>query len=403
MFTEKYQNNDLSIISQFNGGIGVEWSIAAGEAVDDIVTTYNNTKSIKMTSTNAANARIDKVVSLNVALKPNIELWYYCDHKENLDGHLKIYLQTKSSWSHLQYIDIIVSSCLGIGWQKIKFNLNEYGCYANTGTPDFTDVTTIRIAFKSKAGTTVNVWLQHLSISSNKLKKGIIILTWDGLWKQFYTLGFPKMKSLGFHGTCFQTISWITSNPNHASYLTLSMLYNLQNSRFDIASHTQNHLDYSAVSLADAINDVYQGYYYLTIRRFKAARLMAWPYGIHPQTVEESITKYCDFARSTDRFMFERAPFSNPYALRCRGFDNTLTLVNAKLFVDNAVSTKAVFILFGHKLGSVADSLTWTTSDFNDLMDYIKTKVDSGLLLVQSLSEYLNCIGQNKQTFYKIT
>lgn len=68
--------------------------------------------------------------------------------------------------------------------------------------------------------------------------------------------------------------------------------------------------------------------------------------------------------------------------------NNTMTLANAQAAVDAAVESNGTVIFYGHKYGATADSLTWATSDFTELMDYIQTKRAAGLLDTKTIEQW---------------
>jgi hypothetical protein len=61
----------------------------------------------------------------------------------------------------------------------------------------------------------------------------------------------------------------------------------------------------------------------------------------------------------------------NPLLLFGVPLNNTMTLAQAKLWVDRAAATGGTLIFYGHKIGATADSLTWVTADWQALVDYI--------------------------------
>jgi len=52
-----------------------------------------------------------------------------------------------------------------------------------------------------------------------------------------------------------------------------------------------------------------------------------------------------------------------------------------------AISSKGALIFYGHKLAGAADSLTWVTSDYTELLDYIAQKRLDGLCDVVTIDQ----------------
>ena len=67
---------------------------------------------------------------------------------------------------------------------------------------------------------------------------------------------------------------------------------------------------------------------------------------------------------------------------------STTTLAAAKAAVDTAIAAGGTVIFYGHKLGAAADSLTWVTSDFNSLLDYIAQKRLDGAIDVTTIDRW---------------
>ena len=59
---------------------------------------------------------------------------------------------------------------------------------------------------------------------------------------------------------------------------------------------------------------------------------------------------------------------------------SVITLANSKAAVDVAIAKGEAIIFYGHKLGAVADTATWTTADFTALCDYLQLKQAQGLI-----------------------
>jgi hypothetical protein len=57
-----------------------------------------------------------------------------------------------------------------------------------------------------------------------------------------------------------------------------------------------------------------------------------------------------------------------------------MTLVQAKAVIDQAIAWGCAVTFYGHDLGAAADSSTWVTADYIELLDYIATKRSLGLI-----------------------
>lgn len=66
--------------------------------------------------------------------------------------------------------------------------------------------------------------------------------------------------------------------------------------------------------------------------------------------------------------------------LNAAPLSSTLTLTQVKTYIDLAIKKGEGIILYGHKLGGAADSLTFTTTDFTALCDFILLRRQQGLI-----------------------
>ena len=66
-------------------------------------------------------------------------------------------------------------------------------------------------------------------------------------------------------------------------------------------------------------------------------------------------------------------PVTSPYHLGAIPLNNTTSLAEAQAAVDRAAALSIPLIFYGHAIDTVADSLTWTTSDWQSLVDHINT------------------------------
>lgn len=80
--------------------------------------------------------------------------------------------------------------------------------------------------------------------------------------------------------------------------------------------------------------------------------------------------------------------YGDPLALTAYPLNNTTSLAQAKAAVDTAVASGGTVIFYGHKLAGSADALTWTSSDYTSLLDYIVTNRDSGAVDVKTIKEW---------------
>lgn len=80
--------------------------------------------------------------------------------------------------------------------------------------------------------------------------------------------------------------------------------------------------------------------------------------------------------------------FGDMLALTAYPLNNSMTLAQAKAVVDTAISSNGTVIFYAHKIAGVADSLTWVTSDWIALLDYIFDKRMAGSIDVKTIKQW---------------
>lgn len=89
--------------------------------------------------------------------------------------------------------------------------------------------------------------------------------------------------------------------------------------------------------------------------------------------------------------------YTDPLLLPSYPLSSSLSLANAKIAVDQAILSGGTVIFYGHKLAGAADSLTWVTSDYTELLDYINQRRITRQLEVTTIDKwaaqlYLNAL-----------
>ena len=69
---------------------------------------------------------------------------------------------------------------------------------------------------------------------------------------------------------------------------------------------------------------------------------------------------------------------NDPYTMPGYPLNNQITLAQARAAVDLAIESGGTCIFYAHKIDAVADSLTWVTSDYIALLDYIQQRRAEG-------------------------
>lgn len=82
--------------------------------------------------------------------------------------------------------------------------------------------------------------------------------------------------------------------------------------------------------------------------------------------------------------------YGDPMALTSYPLNSTMSLAQAQSAVDTAISSGGTVIFYGHKIAGTADALTWVTSDYTTLLDYIVTKRNAGAIEVKTIKQWFD-------------
>lgn len=82
------------------------------------------------------------------------------------------------------------------------------------------------------------------------------------------------------------------------------------------------------------------------------------------------------------------AGYGDSMALTSYALNNTTSLAQAQAAIDTAIMSGGTVMLYGHKIAGAADALTWTTSDYTSLLDYIVTKRNAGLIDCKTIKQW---------------
>ncbi len=195
-----------------------------------------------------------------------------------------------------------------------------------------------------------------------------IVWTFDDGRESIYTYAYPIMKQYGIKGTLYIN----TGNIGQPGYLTLEELQELHNAGWIIANHADKHVNLATLSTENVTYEIQTAINWLNNNGFQdGAYYFASPYGSYNDVVLGVLRKLGILTHRTvmngtitnhvDDFL--QLPTKEIYGYQ--------TLDQAKLFIDEAIETKATSFLLLHNLVEVSGTYEWNIKDFNDLIAYI--------------------------------
>jgi peptidoglycan/xylan/chitin deacetylase (PgdA/CDA1 family) len=214
-----------------------------------------------------------------------------------------------------------------------------------------------------------------------------VIITFDDGNDDVYNKAYPIMAANKQKGVNFI----ITSKIDVANYMTSEQLITLYNAGWDISNHTQNHEHLDLISeelMHSEIDNAYNDLFNFS----KSRDIIAYPYGDYNENVLNYVRiKNYKFGISTINAIHDNQInlLVEQYLINRKGVYNDTAIETVKSYIDSVILTGGLLVLMFHKIVDAdAETYEYLTTDFQTVSDYIKTKVDAGLLKCVTMSEY---------------
>ncbi len=203
--------------------------------------------------------------------------------------------------------------------------------------------------------------------------QGMVTLSFDDAWASQYTNALPVLQKSGLPATFYLISDVIRNNSNFPGYMTPGMATTIANLGYEIADHTISHPDLVTLTNAQINNEIIGSRTYLQNLTGKAVTTIAYPYGSVNAKVK-NLTAAAGYAagRGVDDSQLNTGT-SDKYNLFSQCIENTTSLASIKSWIDRAKANKQWYILCFHQIGSTPDQFNIPTSEFQQILDYIKS------------------------------
>lgn len=199
---------------------------------------------------------------------------------------------------------------------------------------------------------------------------------------------YPILNTAGLKGTVFVESGLI----GVAGKLTLADLQTLYSAGWDLGNHTTDHADLTALTIDEAEANVLACGGFLSSNGFtRGADHIAFPLGATNDTVSAMLERngFKTGRKATDRT--QTVPVADMFKLDAYTIKAADSLATVKGYVDTAINKGSTTILMIEGLADSSPAAQeWLTSNYQSLIDYIKTKVVSNQLDVVTVSEWYN-------------
>lgn len=270
------------------------------------------------------------------------------------------------------------------GWNTVFLKTSDFSVL--DGSPDFAnDILSWRVRIDGSAGV-IRKWYADSAYLGRRSRPKVIIAFDDG-WETSYTNAHSYANAAGVPLTHYVIPSLIDS----AGYITKAQLLDMQSNGDHIGLH-DNTIWNDISTAADRIENRKNLLSSIIGNEVKHA---AWPtgdYGYVAGTdgsiIDQALTKLSTIRGvNPTRCAYPQFEMQKG-VLPAHGLSSSESLADAKAFIDTAIMSGGTAIFYGHKIDTTADGLTWATSDFEALIDYVVKKREQGLIDCETIDTW---------------
>lgn len=371
------------------------WTAAGtGSITKELTLVKTGTESIRLTCDAGENAQLDKDVTLDLSSTQGFWLSWYCPNSLLTTSYgITIYLSHEVSLGSGsgRWVHTASNSRDGAhyGWNFMWFDKDDFAVL--DGTPDFANpILSMRIRFDNGSGTK---YIVVDGLYFETLAKPKVLFTFDDGFESVYTEVYPYLKTKNISPTFYVIPDLLDS----LGYITTAQLDAMYADGVDVQMHHQT--NFSTLD-DDQIKPILQETK-IALSKYGVKHL-AWPNGEYGNTnenwdvFENACLELGILTARTTVGSLRQARLGNLEPHRMNGaiaLNSSITLAEAKAKVDKCIAVGATLIFYGHKIGAVADGLTWTDLDFQALVDYVAAARDAGSVDCHTVNEWYSKAG----------
>lgn len=290
---------------------------------------------------------------------------------------ITLYLMEDLNYANYYEVDLLPG--LKEGGQLV---LNRKDVLTGAGTPKWSGISALRIAFGTKSGKKASVTLGEISTYS---ASPMCSIWFDDGWKTTYTDAFPVMREKGFKGV-LSVVSSYVGCPDFCSEADLNDMYA---NGWDFTNHTDDHRNLSEISAEEAEEEITSCFDYLVSHGYtRAAGNVVPPYC----EVTDETDKVISRLALTSRVCYSKyniLPITDPYHLGFREVFSDTSPETAMQWIDEAIENDLWLVLLFHSIESPSDESTkYSRENFKKIIDYLDQKRSE--VSVVTLSEILD-------------
>jgi peptidoglycan/xylan/chitin deacetylase (PgdA/CDA1 family) len=371
------------IISNFDGGVGVEWSMYTGASfVNDTLYRYKGTQSMKLTSASGVAGVVDLVKNFNFNGCELFSLLLYFD--SSYSGMISVCIGHSGAWTDYYALNSVGAFTGNKTDDYVRFVFNKLDAI-KTGNPDWGSINRIRIRFNLVTSQVIVVRLLQLNSYINPYSKGILCFTYDDNSSGVRIQQNDTLNKYGLGGaTNFIIPGWDTFvDSNIVRWKYLQKNYN-----WIIANHSLNHYSMDTLDSEKSLTQIRYGRDSLDKYGFNGKDFLAYPYGYRNPHASKKVSSYISVGlnlRTDPLACYNYYPVCYGYNIWTTRY-NTASTTNIlrHSWIDSLCSRKCVGFSTQHDYATGEMNL----DTMGDFCRYVKTKVDAGQLTVMNLKKF---------------
>ena len=304
-----------------------------------------------------------------------ISLWIYLSNGNQGIGNCGVAVisfGTAGGFTENAYKSFVGES----GWNLLQFAKSSF---IKTAGWDWSSLSRIQIRYDT-TNSAGYAFMSQLVVGTKSRPK--VLLTFDDNdISQVNAAGYANSKGIN---TTLYAIKTLATDEN-SGYIKTAGLKTLYDSGNDICGHHETNL--TTVPLIDATAKMTEARDWLVASGMtRGSDHFAWPQAAENPELRQAAEEigYVTAVKGSNTYQPTSLGIPDMFML-CRFIIAGFTLAQIQSGIDNAIAAGKTIILIAHTIGAGKE---WSTADWQALCDYIKTKVNAGLLDAVTMSEW---------------
>jgi len=227
-----------------------------------------------------------------------------------------------------------------------------------------------------------------------KLPKAVVVFTFDEGYTDLYEYAYPILKERGFVGSVLLRVGCIgktncSTELGLEDFMTWEQVRELYLNGWDIMSHSVTHTNLVGLSEEQLIYELAESKSMIYEKGIDVVGF-AYPYGSKNDTVIQYTRKYYLYGRSATTTGVFPYILGKAFDVNTFAFDNVRNATDLINVLDNKIIPRktALVVMMHHVLPEYGDYIT-NVQEFETFVDYVKQKVDEGVVEVLTLRDLL--------------